>query len=69
MADPKDRGPALSGAYERLRHRIDLGKTHDKVGAPLGTDAEAGAGHDEQGLRTARNAGPRQAIGKDPDRR
>ena len=47
---------------ERLRHKIDTGKTGDKVGvpdpaaSPLGTDAEAGEAHDEEGLRIARQA-------------
>jgi hypothetical protein len=54
---------------ERLRRQIDAGKTGDKVGvpdpaaSPLGTDAEASQGHDEEGLRIARQA-PRPARPK-----
>jgi hypothetical protein len=54
---------------DRLRHEIDSGKTRDKVGvsdpaaSPLGTDAEAGQAHDEEGLRVARQA-PRPARPK-----
>jgi hypothetical protein len=47
---------------ERLRHKIDTGKTGDKVGvpdpaaSPLGTDDEASQVHDEEGLKVARQA-------------
>jgi hypothetical protein len=46
---------------EQLRAAIDSGRTEDKVAvmdpaaAPLGSDAEAAAPHDELGLKTARN--------------
>ena len=60
------------GADERLRHRIDSGQTGDKVAspdpamAPLGTDDEAAEGHDEDGLRVAREAASRPPGGKGP---
>lgn len=49
---------------EQVRHAIDTGQTRDKVAvpdpaaSPLGTDAEAGALHDEEGLKIARAAKP-----------
>lgn len=69
MPDRNDgtRDAALSGANDRLRRRIDSGMTGDKVcaqdpaAAPLGTDDEAAQGHDEDGLRIAREAGSRSA--------
>jgi len=69
---PADRAADLTGAEERLRHEIDSGRTGDKVGhpdpamAPLGTDDEAAQGHDEEGLRVAREAGSRPPNGKRP---
>ncbi|HJS84359.1 MAG TPA: hypothetical protein VJ779_02750 [Acetobacteraceae bacterium] len=64
MSADRPGSPATSEASKaaRLRREIDAGRTGDKVGAPdpaaspLGTDAEAGAGHDEEGLRIARQA-------------
>jgi hypothetical protein len=53
------------------RGRIDKGRIGDKVAAPdpaaspLGTDEEAGAAHDEDGLRIAREA-TRKAPGTKP---
>jgi hypothetical protein len=64
-----------SGAAERLRHKIDSGQTGDKVGnpdpamAPLGTDDEAAQGHDEEGLRVARQAASRPPGPKGPPSR
>jgi len=59
----KEPMPATDGAHEmRDRDKIDSGKTGDKVAvvdpamAPLGTDNEAGQGHDEEGLAIARRA-------------
>lgn len=54
-----------TGGGDRLRGRIDAGRTGDKIGvtdpaaAPLGTDTEASESQDEQGLREAREAGRR----------
>jgi len=65
--------PARAGANQRLRDEIDSGKTGDKVGvvdpamAPLGTDDEAGAMHDEEGLRVAREASKRPPPARNPD--
>jgi hypothetical protein len=64
-APPGDR----AGEADRLRHRIDAGKTGDKVGvsdpaaAPLGTDDEAAQPQDETGLRIAREAGTKPKQG------
>ncbi|MBV9783455.1 MAG: hypothetical protein JO264_06510 [Acidisphaera sp.] len=62
--DEKKPGKAgAPGVAARLRDAIDRGRTGDKVkaddpaAAPLGTDAEAGSSHDEEGLRVAREAG------------
>ncbi len=64
MSDKRPSTPTASqtSQAERLRSKIDSGKTRDKVGvedpamSPLGTDDEAGQGHDEEGLRIARQA-------------
>ena len=62
---------ANTGACQRLRSDIDSGRTGDKVrapdpaAAPLGTDAEAAETQDEEGLRIAREAGPRPSGGKE----
>ena len=64
MSDHRSGSGAASktSMAERLRNKIDSGKTRDKVGAPdpamspLGTDEEAAQGHDEEGLRIARQA-------------
>jgi hypothetical protein len=74
MSEQKD--PRLeadkTSANERLRHEIDSGGTGDKGAAPdpamapLGTDAEAAEGHDEDGLRIARGAGSRPPGDKGP---
>jgi hypothetical protein len=64
MSDDRSgtRAASKTSEAERLRHKIDSGKTRDKVGvpdpamSPLGTDDEAGQGHDEEGLRIARQA-------------
>ncbi len=64
MSDDRASGGAASKTSdaERLRRKIDSGKTGDKVGvadpamSPLGTDDEAAQGHDEEGLRIARQA-------------
>ena len=56
--------PDNATTNEQLRAAIDSGRTHDKIAmtdpamAPLGSDDEAGALHDEKGLATARRAGP-----------
>jgi hypothetical protein len=50
---------------EQTRAEIDSGKTGDKIAmtdpaaAPLGSDAEAGQAHDEEGLATARRQSSR----------
>ena len=70
MADAKTSKQSAGGQTsgekaDRLRAKIDSGKTGDKVkvldpaASPLGTDAEAGSPHDEEGLRIAREAGQR----------
>ena len=77
MSDSKDPNleAAKTSAAQRLRHEIDSGRTGDKIGvpdpamAPLGTDAEAAEGHDEDGLRIAREAGSRPPGGKGPPNR
>ncbi|WP_203330332.1 SPW repeat domain-containing protein [Rhodovastum atsumiense] len=52
---------------DQLRRAIDSGATRDKVAvvdpaaAPLGTDAESGAPHDEEGLKLARSQGQSSA--------
>jgi hypothetical protein len=69
---PATQAADATGADERLRHEIDSGRTGDKVGhpdpamAPLGTDDEAAQGHDEEGLRIAREAGARPPGSKGP---
>jgi hypothetical protein len=56
---------SLREQADQLRARIDSGRTGDKVNVsdpaacPLGTDAESGSPHDEEGLRVAREAGQR----------
>jgi hypothetical protein len=73
MPDARDANPeaANTGVSQRLRSNIDSGRTRDKVraphpaAAPLGTDAEAGEAQDEDGLRIAREAGPRPSGGKE----
>jgi hypothetical protein len=60
--------PGTHGARER--HAIDQGRKNDKVAAsdpataPLGTDDEAAQGHDEAGLKTAREQAARGAPPK-----
>jgi hypothetical protein len=68
MNDPQAPKPATHGAQER--NAIDHGRTDDKVAAadpataPLGTDDEAAQGHDEAGLKTAREQAARGAAPK-----
>jgi hypothetical protein len=67
MPDAKPSKPAairttLGEAAAKVRAKIDSGKTGDKIkvsdpaASPLGTDAEAGSPHDEEGLKIAREA-------------
>jgi hypothetical protein len=68
MNDTEVPQPATDSARER--HAIDQGRRDDKVAAPdpatapLGTDDEAAQGHDEAGLKTAREQAARGAPPK-----
>jgi hypothetical protein len=60
--DTERQAGSRTGSNDRLRHAIDTGDSNDKVAAsdpsqaPLSTDDEASEGHDEDGLRVARQA-------------
>jgi hypothetical protein len=68
MNDPQAPKPTTDGAQER--NAIDHGRRDDKVAAtdpataPLGTDDEAAQGHDEAGLKTAREQAARGSPSK-----
>ncbi len=68
MNEPQAPKPATDSAQER--DAIDAGRRDDKVAAPdpatapLGTDDEAAQGHDEAGLKTAREQAARGAPPK-----
>jgi hypothetical protein len=74
---PQSPTGTVAGNVEQLRRAIDSGERRDKVAmtdpamAPLGSDDEAAAPHDEEGLRVARNgkdgSGPRDPR-RDPGR-